>query len=64
MQKLQQIINSIDFKKILLVAVIGFICYGASSFNIVSLQIQSERLNKQIYIQELTPTMPPLEVIR
>lgn len=64
MERITRVIKRIDFKKILLVAVLGFICYGASSFNIVSLQIQSERLNKQIYIQELTPTMPPLEVIR
>ena len=64
MQKLQQIINRIDFKKILLVAVFGVICYGASSFELISLQIQSEKLNKQICIQELTPSMPPLEVIR
>jgi hypothetical protein len=64
MQKLQQIINRIDFKKILLVAVLGFICFNISSFEIVSLQIQSERLNKKICIQEMIPSMPPLEVIR
>ena len=61
---LVQMIKRIDFKRVLLVAVLGFIFYNASSFEIVSLQIQSERLNKKICIQEMIPSMPPLEVIR
>ena len=61
---LQQMIKRIDFKKVLLVAVLGFIFYNASSFEIVSLQIQSERLNKKICIQEMIPSQPPLEVIQ
>lgn len=59
-----EILKRIDFKKILLVMVLGFICFNISSFDIVSLQIQSERLNKKICIQEMIPNTPPLEVIR
>ena len=59
-----EILKRIDYKKILLVVVLGFIFYGASSFEIVSLQIQSERLNKKIWIQEMIPSQPPLEVIQ
>ena len=59
-----EIIKRIDFKKVLAVMVFGVILYGASSFEIVSLQIQSERLNKKICIQEMIPTTAPLEVIQ
>ena len=59
-----EFIRRIDFKKVLAVMVLGFIFYGASSFEIVSLQIQSERLNKKICIQEMIPSVPPLEVIQ
>ena len=59
-----EILKRIDFKKILLVALLGFICFNLSSFEIVSLQIQSERLNKKICIQEMMPDLPPLEVIK
>jgi hypothetical protein len=59
-----EIIKRIDFRKVLAVMVLGFIIYNASSFEIVSLQIQSERLNKKICIQEMIPSQPPLEVIR
>lgn len=59
-----EILKRIDFKKVLLAVVLGFIVYGASSFEIVSLQIQSERLNKKICIQEMIPSQPPLEVIQ
>lgn len=62
-----EMIRRIDFKKILTVMVLGVIFYGASSFELVSLQIQSERLNKRICIQEMIPTEAgpvPLEVIR
>mgnify|MGYP003425230148 CR=1 FL=1 len=51
----------------LLAGGLGVIFYGASSFELVSLQIQSERLNKRICIQEMIPTEAgpvPLEVIR
>lgn len=61
---LVQMIKRIDFRKVLAVMVLGFIIYNASSFEIVSLQIQSERLNKKICIQEMIPSQPPLEVIR
>lgn len=61
---LVQMIKRIDFKKVLLVAVLGFVFYNASSFEIISLQIQSERLNKKICIQEMIPNQPPLEVIQ
>jgi hypothetical protein len=61
---LVQMIKRIDFRKVLAVMVLGFIVYNASSFEIVSLQIQSERLNKKICIQEMIPSQPPLEVIR
>ena len=57
-------IKRIDYKKVLLVAVLGFICFNVASFDIVSLQIQSERLNKKICIQEMIPSVPPLEVIQ
>ena len=59
-----EIIKRIDFRKVLLALVLGFIFYGASSFEPISLQIQSERLNKKICIQEMIPCTPPLEVIR
>ena len=59
-----EILKRIDYKKIWLVAVLGFICFNVASFDIISLQIQSERLNKKICIQEMIPSMPPLEVIR
>ena len=59
-----EILKKIDFRKVLAVMVLGFIFYGASSFELVSLQIQSERLNKKICIQEMIPSMPPLEVIQ
>ena len=61
-----EILKRIDYKKILLVAVLSFICFNIASFDIISLQIQSERLNKKICIQEMIPTnsMPPLEEIR
>jgi hypothetical protein len=59
-----EIIKRIDFKKVLLVVVLGFICFNVASFDIISLQIQSERLNKKICIQEMIPSQPPLEVIQ
>ena len=59
-----EILKRIDYKKILLVMVLGFICFNIASFDIISLQIQSERLNKKICIQEMIPSTPPLEVIR
>lgn len=59
-----EILKRIDYKKVLLAVVLGFIFYGASSFEIISLQIQSERLNKRICIQEMIPSTPPLEVIQ
>lgn len=59
-----EILKRIDYKKILLVMVLGFICFNIASFDIVSLQIQSERLNKKICIQEMIPSTPPLEVIQ
>jgi hypothetical protein len=59
-----EIIKRIDFRKVLAVMVLGFIFYGVSSFELVSLQIQSERLNKKICIQEMIPSQPPLEVIQ
>ena len=59
-----EILKRIDFKKVLLVMALGFICFNIASFDIISLQIQSERLNKRICIQEMIPSMPPLEVIQ
>jgi hypothetical protein len=61
-----EFLKRIDYKKVLLVAVLGFICFNVASFDIISLQIQSERLNKKICIQEMIPSqqIPPLEVIR
>jgi hypothetical protein len=61
-----EFIKRIDFKKVLLVAVLGFICFNIASFDIISLQIQSERLNKKICIQEMIPAQktPPFEVIQ
>ena len=61
---IQQIIKRIDFRKILVLAVLGVIFYNGASFEIISLQIQSERLNKKICIQEMIPSVPPLEVIQ
>lgn len=59
-----EILKRIDYKKVLVVLVLGFICFNIASFDIISLQIQSERLNKKICIQEMIPSQPPLEVIQ
>ena len=59
-----EIIKKINFKKVLAVMALGFIFYNVASFDIISLQIQSERLNKRICIQEMIPNEPPLEVIQ
>lgn len=62
-----EFLKRIDYRKILLVVLAGFILHGISSFEIISLQIQSERLNKKICIQEMIPTNNgpiPLEVIK
>lgn len=59
-----EILKRIDYKKVLLALVLGFICFNIASFDIISLQIQSERLNKKICIQEMIPSTPPLEVIQ
>lgn len=59
-----EFIKRIDLRKVLAVMVLGFICFNVASFDIVSLQIQSERLNKKICIQEMIPSTPPLEVIQ
>jgi hypothetical protein len=59
-----EFIKRIDFRKVLAVLVLGIICFNVSSFDIISLQIQSERLNKRICIQEMIPSNPPLEVIK
>lgn len=64
---MQHLIRKINFKKVLLFILLGFIFYGVSSFELISLQIQSERLNKTICIQEMIPTNTnpvPLEVIK
>ena len=58
-----EIIKRINFKKVLVVLALGFICFNVASFDIISLQIQSERLNKRICIQEMIPSQPPLEAI-
>ena len=58
-----EIIKRIDFKKVFVALILGFICFNIASFDIISLQIQSERLNKRICIQEMIPSQPPLEVI-
>lgn len=62
-----QLIKRINFTKVLLVLIAGFIFYNISSYELISLQIQSERLNKRICIQEMISTEAgpvPLEVIR
>lgn len=59
-----EILKRIDYKKILLMVLAGFILHEISSFELISLQIQSERLNKKICIQEMITSMPPLEVIQ
>ena len=62
-----EIIKRINFKKVLVAMALGFLCFNIASFDIISLQIQSERLNKRICIQEMIPTEAgpvPLEVIR
>lgn len=59
-----EIVRRIDFRKVLAVVVLGFICFNIASFDIISLQIQSERLNKKICIQEMIPSQPPLEMIQ
>jgi hypothetical protein len=63
-KRVMEFIKRIDYKKVLLVAVLGFICFNIASFDIISLQVQSERLNKKICIQEMIPSQPPLEVIQ
>jgi hypothetical protein len=63
MTKFQQIIKRIDFRKVLLVAVLTFVFYNLSSFEVKNLQIESEKFNKRICISELKSSLPMLEAI-
>jgi hypothetical protein len=63
---IQQLIKMINLKNIVLMSILGVFLYTASSFELISLQIQSEKLNKTICIQEMIPSGNPipLEVIK
>lgn len=67
MQKFQEIIKKINFNRVLVVLVLVMIFSNVADFRLLNLEIQSQKLNKRICIQEMIPTSTqpvPLEVIR
>lgn len=67
MQKFQEIIKKINFNRVLVVLVLVMILSNVADFRLLNLEIQSQKLNKRICIQEMIPTSTqpvPLEVIR
>ena len=67
MQRFQEIIKKINFNRVLAVLVLVMIFSNVADFRLLNLEIQSQKLNKRICIQEMIPTSTqpiPLEVIR
>ena len=67
MERIKHIIRKINFNKVLAVLVLVMIFSNVADFRLLNLEIQSQKLNKRICIQEMIPTNTnpiPLEVIR
>lgn len=61
---MKNLVRAIDFRKVLVMLILGFCLYNISTFEIVNLNIQSKKFDKQITIKKLTNTIPELEVLR
>ena len=61
---MKNLVRAIDFRKVLVMLILGFCLYNISTFEIVNLNIQSKKFDKQIMIKKLTNTIPELEVLR
>ena len=67
MERIKHIIKRINFNRVLAVLVLIMIFSNCADFKLLNLEIQSQKLNKRICIQEMIPTNNgaiPLEVIR
>ena len=67
MERIKHIIRKINFNRVLAVLVLVMIFSNVADFRLLNLEIQSQKLNKRICIQEMIPTNSnniPLEVIR
>jgi hypothetical protein len=67
MERIKHIIRKINFNRVLAVLVLVMIFSNVADFRLLNLEIQSQKLNKRICIQEMIPTNAnpiPLEVIR
>lgn len=67
MQRIRNFIKRISFNKVLAVLVLLLVFTNCADFRLLNLEIQSQKLNKRICIQEMIPTNNgsiPLEVIR
>ena len=67
MERIKNIIRKINFNRVLAVLVLVMIFSNVADFRLLNLEIQSQKLNKRICIQEMIPTSTnpiPLEVIR
>lgn len=61
---MKNLVKRINFGKVLAVAILTAFLYNISTFEIVNLNIQSKKFDKQITIKKLTNTIPELEVLR
>lgn len=67
MERIKHIIRKINFNRLLAVLVLVLVFTNCADFRLLNLEIQSQKLNKRICIQEMIPTNNapiPLEVIR
>ena len=67
MERIKHIIRKINFNRVLAMLVLVMIFSNVADFRLLNLEIQSQKLNKRICIQEMIPTSTnhiPLEVIR
>ena len=64
MERIKHIIRKINFNRVLAVLVLVMIFSNVADFRLLNLEIQSQKLNKRICIQEMIPSQPPLEVIQ
>jgi hypothetical protein len=64
MKFLTQLLQRLNINKVLVLIILIMIIQNSAGFRLVSLNIQCERLNKQICIEEILPGTPPLEVIK
>lgn len=64
MKFLTQLLQRLNVNKVLVLIILIMIIQNSAGFRLMSLNIQCERLNKKICIEELIPNPPPLEVIK